>query len=95
MPLFYLYNSVLWTLSDRIPDCSCQDFVNSNGYGNCKKIFLNGPICYVNQPSTCNDTEVYTSTDDNKELYYSWLACKNTTGKVYIGISDNVTNALK
>ena len=40
--------------------CSCKNFVNANGYGNCQKVVPRGPlkgrpICYVVQPSGCSD----------------------------------------
>lgn len=38
-------------------DCSCGDFVTADtGLGMCQKDFNSkGPICYVNEPSTCSD----------------------------------------
>ena len=39
--------------------CSCTDYVNPTGYGQCKKsnpaVFDNKVLCYVNLPSTCTD----------------------------------------
>ena len=38
--------------------CTCSDFVNPNGYGECKKQdsdFGNSVTCYVNLPSECTD----------------------------------------
>merc|ERR1712012_555812 len=34
--------------------CSCSDYISSSGFGNCKKVYEIGPICYVNEPSTCS-----------------------------------------
>merc|ERR1712018_563901 len=51
--------------------CSCSDYVTSSGYGNCKKKFKIGPICYVNEPSTCTDLVESQSTGKR----YSWDAC--------------------
>ena len=53
------------------PDCSCSNYVTSSGYGNCKKVFKTGPICYVNEPSSCSDLKKSKSTGK----YYSWEAC--------------------
>ena len=36
-------------------DCSCNELVGKSGYGRCEKEFVVGPVCYVNQPSTCTD----------------------------------------
>lgn len=44
------------TLDRAAGDCSCSGFVNSKGYGQCKKSGLKFPeskFCYVNLPSTC------------------------------------------
>jgi len=40
--------------------CTCKDFINDSGYGNCFKrsghsIHGGKVVCYVEQPSTCND----------------------------------------
>ena len=38
--------------------CSCSDYINENGIGNCTKrisLFNWKYICYVNQPSSCSD----------------------------------------
>ena len=40
-------------------NCSCQNFIDVDGYGNCQKghpMKNNLNVCYVNQPSTCPDT---------------------------------------
>ena len=57
-----------------IGDCSCSHYVAGNGYGNCKKSFRKGgPICYVNEPSTCMDLEVSSRYGNRR---YSWEACE-------------------
>ena len=40
--------------------CSCKDFVNDGGFGNCFKRSGHSKhggnvVCYVEQPSTCSD----------------------------------------
>ena len=37
--------------------CKCDDFVDENGYGNCLKEINGKKVCYINQPSSCNDLE--------------------------------------
>ena len=53
--------------------CSCHEYVNQNGYGQCKKKDFHQEhvkllhVCYVNQPSNCSD--LYSSvTDPGKKL---------------------------
>ena len=53
--------------------CSCHEYINQNGYGQCKKKDFNQEhvkdlhVCYVNQPSNC--TDLYSSvTDPGKKL---------------------------
>ena len=58
----------------------CNDFVNSNGYGKCKKEsptskHQGGKMCYVFQPSNCTDL-VDSGTDPGEQ--YSAVACGNT-----------------
>lgn len=37
-------------------DCSCIDYVNEDGEGNCLKPYEDKPLfCYVKQPSSCPD----------------------------------------
>jgi len=58
------------------PGCSCSDFVNKNGYGNCKKQdsdFGGLVSCYVNLPSTCTDL---VQSGSNPGKYLSAGACK-------------------
>ena len=41
-----------------IGNCSCYDFVDTNGYGNCEKGHINKnnlTVCYVHQPTNCPD----------------------------------------
>ena len=60
-------------------NCSCNEYVNADGYGNCQKtIGGKGLACYVNQPSTCQDL-VNSATDNGKQ--YSWEACMQGHGK--------------
>jgi len=51
--------------------CSCTDYVNKNGYGQCKKShpkqFYNEVSCYVNLPTTCTDI-IQSRTDRGKWL---------------------------
>lgn len=62
-------------------DCSCMDYVNADGFGNCLKQagHLRGPHCYVNQPSTCKDIKTST-TEEGKQ--YSVEACEKNQGKM-------------
>ena len=53
--------------------CSCHEYVNQNGYGQCQKKDFHQEhvkllhVCYVNQPSNCSD--LYASvTDPGKKL---------------------------
>ena len=36
-------------------DCTCSSFINENGYGNCKKLWKEKQVCFVNTPSNCAD----------------------------------------
>jgi len=51
--------------------CSCTDYVNKNGFGQCKKShpkqFYNEVSCYVNLPTTCTDI-IQSRTDRGKWL---------------------------
>ena len=58
-------------------DCTCSDFVKDNGYGNCQKLLLGHPICYVNEPSNCTDLYADASAGRN----FSWEACMISFGK--------------
>ena len=73
------------------PDCSCTDFVNPDGIGYCKKAYhcgsLDDPkcvkkfygkyLCYVNQPTNCED--VFNS-QFNKAKKASAVACEKNKG---------------
>ena len=48
-----------------------------SGYGNCQKSHLNGPICYVNEPTTCIDV---VNDGSQGSTGYSWDACQNREG---------------
>ena len=63
-------------------DCSCSDAVHSGSYvKKCEKSYAKngrtGPICYVNQPSTCTDKQ-----SAGAKGYYSWDACLNKKGNI-------------
>ena len=67
--------------------CSCHEYINQNGYGQCRKKDFNQEhvkdlhVCYVNQPSNC--TDLYASiTDPGKKL--SAQACPK--GKIFFKI---------
>ena len=55
-----------------------MDYVTESGYGNCQKNYLNGPICYVNEPTNCSDV---INAGSDGPTGYSWDACRNNTGK--------------
>ena len=61
--------------------CTCTDYVNKNGVGNCKKgetRFNNEDVCYVSLPSTCPDLKK-SQTDSSKFL--SAVACQTRSDK--------------
>ena len=60
-------------------DCSCDEYVNAAGYGDCKKIYRHGLACYVSQPSTCKDL-VNSTQEAGKQI--SWEACKKSPSKL-------------
>ena len=72
-----------------ISGCTCMDYINKNGYGNCKKQSTNlgGKFtCYVNQPSSCTDRKD-SGTDPGKQ--YSAEACKEQNqGNLCFVMSD-------
>ena len=52
--LYIKWNFILNILAS----CTCKDFINENGSGNCAKpvsSYGNKLVCYVNQPSSCGD----------------------------------------
>ena len=73
------------------PDCSCTDFVNPSGIGFCKKTYscadLDDPrcvkkfhekyVCYVNQPTNCEDV---TNSQFSKGKKASAVACEKEKG---------------
>ena len=77
----YIYIYILFILlcfrKIGLGSCSCKKLVNEEGYGNCKKVFNKGPICYVHQPSTCHDI-----IEVKGGIQASWEACKNTPRKL-------------
>ena len=50
-----------------------MDYISHNGFGNCRREYIHGPVCYVKEPTTCSDATF--GTTRNKQ--YSWLACKS------------------
>ena len=64
-------------------ECSCSSFVGKSGHGNCQKELQTGPMCYVNEPSTCTDL-VDGNQHDTTEKRYSWEACNNNQGQYFI-----------
>ena len=82
--LLFFYNAVIISTAQKILliglkiGCSCHDFINPNGYGQCKKSssyehVKNKAVCYVNQPSSCSDL-AYSSTNPGKK--FSAEACR-------------------
>ena len=59
-------------------ECSCSEEVGARGYGNCHQSY-NGPICYVNEPTTCTDV---VNAGGGGRTGYSWEACQSRTGNV-------------
>ena len=64
--------------------CSCTDYVNRNGIGQCKESsrfqFDNKVSCYVNLPTTCTD-KIPSDTDRDKWLSHEACLKKSTGGK--------------
>ena len=58
-----------WFQADQV-GCTCHDFMNNAGYGQCRKRGYKHDythVCYVNQPSNCSD--MYASiTDPGKKV---------------------------
>ena len=59
-------------------NCSCSTYVDINGHGNCKKELQKRPICYVNEPSSCQDLRTNKSENGKR---YSWEACSGPSKK--------------
>jgi len=74
--------SMVLTNQDTIKEhigCSCLDYININGYGNCGKPYKKNIkmfSCYVLEPSTCEDVR-NSSTDAG--LRFSFIACENNS----------------
>jgi len=51
--------------------CMCSDYMYGS-WGNCSKVYGDGPICYVAEPSNCIDKKFSSKTG----RYYSWNACR-------------------
>ena len=61
-------------------DCSCSDSIFM-GFGACKPYVRNGnegPMCFVNLPSTCKDKHLFLNMNNK---YISWEACKGNIEK--------------
>ena len=70
-------------------DCSCEDLIDEQRLGNCQNDFRGkGNICYVKEPSTCNDIE-RTLNGKFKGRKYSWEACGGSSRKKREGNYDN------
>ena len=72
-----------------IPSCSCSNFVSPyTDHGDCKKAFskydslsgktFSGPVCFVNEPSTCTDLRM---SKNLRGKQYSWEACNHHRSK--------------
>ena len=61
-------------------NCKCTNYVSNNGYGNCSKDYGDkGPLCYVEEPSTCPDV---VNSQSEKGKRFSYEACTNgSSGK--------------
>ena len=70
--IYYPEEGKIKDLSDR-DNCYCIDHVSVNGFGNCNQLYKGEPICYVKEPSSCDDL-VPSTTEGGK--MYSWMACK-------------------
>ena len=73
----WLYIKPICLTSESDIGCSCHDFINPNGFGQCKKgssyEHVKGRnVCYVNRPSNCSDL-TYSSTNPGKK--FSAAAC--------------------
>ena len=75
MPIFMW----IFVISAEDIGCTCHDFINHNGYGQCKlKDLYHGHVrdnfvCYVNQPSNCDDLYASVSNPGKK---LSAIPCK-------------------
>ena len=64
-------------------NCSCSDFVDMYGYGNCLRSWAGRVMCYVTEPSTCIDAIYWPEIGKN----YSYNACSKALGKCYVASS--------
>ena len=62
---------------EQYANCTCSNFINENGYGNCQKLNRGLPLCYVNEPSDCTDLIFIKRTGRS----VSWKACTSSFGK--------------
>ena len=61
--------------------CTCIDYLNKNGIGNCQtgeKRFPNEVVCYVALPSSCPDLK---KSNTDKGKFLSAFPCKNYNKK--------------
>ena len=61
-----------------VEGCFCSTYTDSVGFGNCKKKFQKGPICYVHEPSNCQDLQANKPENGKR---YSWEACRGPPPK--------------
>ena len=64
-------------------ECTCTDFVNANGLGDCGKDdtdFGGSVSCYVNQPASCSDLK---RSDTDADKLRSAEACTRGNRFVY------------
>ena len=83
-------DDIIDTRPDIFP-CTCIEYINKNGVGNCTKSwqenrFNNQNVCYVALPSSCPDLK-NSRTDAGKFL--SAVACHGSNRR------DNVPNSIK
>ena len=64
--------------------CTCIDYLNKNGIGNCQTVekrFPNEVVCYVALPSSCPDLK---KSNTDKGKFLSALPCKHDNKKTSI-----------
>ena len=62
-----------------LDNCSCDDYIDSNGYGNCQKPHPdtnNLVVCYVKYPSNCSDAKDISVIRPRSQRQISTYACK-------------------
>ena len=65
-------------LGGNLDSCTCTDYVNDSGFGNCERgsaSFGNQAVCYVDLPSSCSDL---TESRTNPGQKLSAEACKES-----------------